>query len=273
MMDAIKRAADAIAHADGMMILAGAGMGVDSGLPDFRGKEGFWKAYPVLKQKRLSFADIANPDAFRTRPTLAWGFYGHRLHLYRETLPHAGFRHLLDMSSKMALGAFVYTSNVDGQFQKAGFDADRILECHGSIHHLQHLEPESWEEPFSADSYNIEVDSETLRASYESMPRAVNGDLLRPNILMFNDWYWSDKRTIAQSEHFNAWLSQASGKRLVIVEIGAGNSIATIRHQAGRLKRQTGATLIQINPNPDKYADITLKDGALSALSQIHSLL
>jgi len=49
MKDDIKRAAEMIANADALMILAGAGMGVDSGLPDFRGKDGFWKAYPMLK--------------------------------------------------------------------------------------------------------------------------------------------------------------------------------------------------------------------------------
>jgi len=74
-------------------------------------------------------------------PRLAWGFYGHRLALYRETAPHAGFAILKDWAARKPLGAFVFTSNVDGQFQKAGFDREAIVECHGSIHSLQCARP------------------------------------------------------------------------------------------------------------------------------------
>ena len=115
-------------------------MGVDSGLPDFRGTEGFWRAYPALQEARIDFESIANPAALNDTPELAWGFYGHRLALYRRTVPHAVFAILKRWGERMAKGAFVFTSNVDGQFQKAGFDPQRIHECHGSIHHLQCLE-------------------------------------------------------------------------------------------------------------------------------------
>ena len=113
--------------------------GVDSGLPDFRGNEGFWRASPALAQARLDFASIASPAAFRSAPELAWGFYGHRLALYRRTVPHAGFGQLQRWGARMQQGLSVFTSNVDGQFQIAGYSADAVHECHGSIHHLQCL--------------------------------------------------------------------------------------------------------------------------------------
>src|ERR1700693_1271027 len=72
----LKRAVSWLRQADGLLITAGAGMGVDSGLPDFRGAEGFWRAYPALKHHRMSFEDMANPASFSKMPTLAWGFYG-----------------------------------------------------------------------------------------------------------------------------------------------------------------------------------------------------
>ena len=136
----ILAAAELLREADGLLITAGAGMGVDSGLPDFRGDEGFWKAYPPLSQAGIGFTEIANPNAFRASPSLAWGFYGHRLQLYRDTIPHEGFAILLDMASLMDMRSFVYVSNVDGQFQKAGFNPVCLVECHGSIHHLQCME-------------------------------------------------------------------------------------------------------------------------------------
>jgi NAD-dependent SIR2 family protein deacetylase len=122
------RCADAIDLADGLLITAGAGMGVDSGLPDFRGAEGFWRAYPALREAGIGFSAIANPSAFRENPRLAWGFYGHRLKLYRETVPHEGFDILRELARHMDHGASVFTSNVDGQFQKAGLSSGRMVE-------------------------------------------------------------------------------------------------------------------------------------------------
>src|SRR5690349_17711447 len=116
--DALRAAARLIGEADALVIAAGAGMGVDSGLPDFRGDEGLWRAYPALGRGRLGFAAIASPATFRRDPPLAWGFYGHRLDLYQRTVPHEGFALLRRWAAGRAHGAFVFTSNVDGQFQK-----------------------------------------------------------------------------------------------------------------------------------------------------------
>ena len=80
-------------------------------------------ACPRLGRAGLAFEQIANPAAFARDPTLAWGFYGHRLALYRRTVPHAGFAMLQQIGAALRGGLFVFTSNVDGQFQKAGFDA------------------------------------------------------------------------------------------------------------------------------------------------------
>ncbi|MCB1769892.1 MAG: hypothetical protein KDJ31_09395 [Candidatus Competibacteraceae bacterium] len=110
-------------------------MGVDSGLPAFRGTQGFWSAYPAYQGR--SFMDIATPETFTSDPELAWGFYGHRLNLYRQYPPHAGFAILRRWAESMPLGAFVMTSNVDGHFQRAGFAPEPVYECHGSLHHLQ----------------------------------------------------------------------------------------------------------------------------------------
>jgi hypothetical protein len=72
----LTQAADWIRDADGLLITAGAGIGIDSGLPDFRGPEGFWRAYPALRTEGLTFTEIANPAAFLNDARLAWGFAG-----------------------------------------------------------------------------------------------------------------------------------------------------------------------------------------------------
>lgn len=102
----------------------------------FRGNEGFWQAYPVAKARGLSFEAMANPEWFECDSSLAWAFYGHRLNLYRDTVPHEGFKMLRELCKAKDDDYFILTSNVDGQFQKAGFDQNKICEIHGSIHHL-----------------------------------------------------------------------------------------------------------------------------------------
>jgi len=194
----IEQAKQFIEEADAVLITAGAGMGVNSGLPDFRGNEGFWKAYPVIKDLGISFQNMANPKWFATNPSLAWAFYGHRLNLYRETTPHAGFKMLLDLVEKKSNDYFIYTSNVDGQFQKAGFSQDKIVEIHGSIHHFQcsnNCKKEIW----SADKEVIDVDMDKFEALTIPHCKYCNA-VARPNILMFGDWGWVGDRTTEQED-------------------------------------------------------------------------
>ncbi len=199
--DVYRRCAEVIDLADGLLITAGAGMGVDSGLPDFRGTEGFWKAYPALAQAGLQFADVASPNNFDADPALAWGFYGHRLKLYRETTPHAGFAILREFARFMANGALIYTSNVDGQFQKAGFSPNQIVECHGSIHYLQ-CQNGCLGEVWPASDFIPEVD-EAHCALLNPPPRcSACGGIARPNIIMFGDGNWLDHRLREQEASF-----------------------------------------------------------------------
>lgn len=158
---ATARAADAIRAAETFVFTAGAGMGVDSGLPDFRGDDGFWRAYPPYRKLGRSFAEMADGASFQSDPELAWGFYGHRLSLYRATEPHAGFELLREWSAGHS--RFIFTSNVDGQFRRAGFTPQEIWEAHGSIHHLQCSEPCS-HEIWPADGVEVQIDTESMRA-------------------------------------------------------------------------------------------------------------
>jgi len=245
----LRTAAQLLKKADALLVTAGAGMGVDSGLPDFRGNEGFWKAYPPMAKLGVSFVEMANPSWFERDPTLAWGFYGHRLNLYRRTVPHPGFKLILDIGRQKKAGYFVFTSNVDGQFQIAGFDEDRIEECHGSLHHLQCSRPCSqaiWE----ARGVEPDIDETQFRARGPLPCCPKCGSLARPNVLMFNDWDWIPDRTRIQSERFSRWLEGLTrcGSSLAVVELGAGKAVATVRMTSEGVARGENAVLIRINP-------------------------
>lgn len=237
---AVSQALEWLQEADGVIVAAGAGMGVDSGLPDFRGNEGMWHAYPALGRVRMDFTAIASPDAFRRNARLAWGFYGHRLALYRATTPHGGFDVLRRWAKRMAHGAFVYTSNVDGHFQKAGFSASRVAECHGRLHQLQCMEAcrMQW---WPADDWEPVVDAAAceLRSPLPTCPDC--GGLARPNVLMFNDYGWVPELTELQLSRLETWLTRV--RRPVVVELGAGTAVPSVRWFSTSLQ----APVIRIN--------------------------
>lgn len=268
----IKKAALALKNADAVLITAGAGIGVDSGLPDFRGNKGFWKAYPPIAKLGLSFSEMASPRWFHSDPQLAWAFYGHRLNLYRKTEPHKGFTQLLEIAEQKIGGYFVFTSNVDGQFHKAGYRKDLIEECHGSIHHLQCINVCSYK-IWDANRTEIEVNEDTFKAE-EPLPKCTDcGMVARPNILMFGDWDWLPHRTDEQSQRMRKWLKRVYDEKmnLVVVEMGAGESVPTVRMKSEYVAQSHCGTLIRINPRdysvPPQHIGIPL--GAAEGIKQI----
>lgn len=269
----IARAADLIREADAIVIAAGAGMGVDSGLPDFRGNAGFWTAYPALAAAGIDFQAAASADSFDSDPARAWGFYGHRLALYCRTVPHPGYALLQQWASTKPHGCTVFTSNVDGQFQRAGFDPGQVHECHGSIHHLQCSTPCS-EAIWPADAFLPTVDEAACRL-VGAVPLCPHcGAVARPNILMFNDWSWVDVRAEAQRARQQAWLKRV--RRPVVIEIGAGAAIPTVRHFSKRVVQQHGGTLVRINvrePEVPRGQGIGLAMAGLEALQAVDVLL
>jgi NAD-dependent SIR2 family protein deacetylase len=266
---AIARAASLLRDADALLIGAGAGIGVDSGLPDFRGDHGFWRAYPPLARLGIRFVEIANPRSFALHPELAWGFYGHRLALYRHTVPHEGFTILRELGERLTHGAFVFTSNVDGQFQRAGFGGERLVECHGSLHHLQCSLPCSGD-IWPADAVQPQVDPGDclMRRPLPACPHC--GALARPNVLMFKDGAWLDARTEAQYACLDAWRARV--RRPVVIEIGAGTDVPSVR----RMCETEGAPLIRINPREPQVPstrDVGIAAGALEALRRLRDVL
>ena len=278
----VERAARALVESEALLITAGAGMGVDSGLPDFRGDRGFWRAYPAYEALGLRFSDLANPRWFHRDPTLAWGFYGHRLNLYRKTRPHEGFAVLKRWAEHMPRGAYVFTSNVDGQFQRAGFPDDRVVEVHGGIEYLQCLalcQPRIFAapKPIAGNDDALPVDPQTFRAQGPLPTCPLCGGVARPNILMFNDGEWLTDRYAQRSDRMRAWLARLPQKKLVVVELGAGLGIPTVRLFGEQVMYVRDACLVRINPReaevPSDGNALRVASGAQAALAAIDAVI
>ena len=171
-------------------------------------------------------------------------------------------------------GAFVYTSNVDGHFQKSGFDLKQVIECHGSINHLQCVE-NCGQEIWSAAECKVVVDESTFRAALPLPSCPACGQLARPNILMFSDWRWDSARSSKQNICHENWLLQQEGLQMVVIEIGSGIAIPSVRFQCERLLIDREATLIRINLREPEVptSNVSLPLGGLEALQRIDAIL
>eukprot|EP00347_Sterkiella_histriomuscorum_P007319 403349405 len=252
-----------IKNSQNLLITSGAGMGVDSGLPDFRGPNGFYKAYPYFKQVGMKFEDAASPSFFKQDPKKYWYFYGHRFKTYQDTIPNEGFTRLLEWSQKClqksdkkdATNHFVFTSNVDGQFQKAGFSDQNVVEAHGTIHKFQCDKCDIIE-----DRRTEQIELDTVKYEAVNIPKCLKCDqLVRPNILMFGDYSWLSYDVDQKVSNYMKWLNQITNESLVIIEVGAGSAVPTVRMQNEMVLQQRinkNTVLIRINPSELQYFNV-----------------
>ena len=248
-----------ITNAEVVLVLAGAGMSVDSNLPTYRGKEGFWNAYPLYKDLQKNYASMMSSNGLLEDAYFAWGFFAHQYRLYKNAVPHNGYINLLELC-KSKKDYFVVTTNVDGLFLKAGFPKDHLHEAHGSIHKLQCNIPcrrKAWE----IDELTVEVDYATMNA-LDPLPLCPRcGAISRPNICMFGDtdenYVWEEAQESAK--RFRDWRDRNKDKKVVILEIGVGVD-GLKRHAKQYLNEFSKVTLIRINPEYDSsYSEHTIQ--------------
>jgi NAD-dependent deacetylase len=137
-MDAAMRAAtervrDWIDTAERVVVLTGAGISTESGIPDFRGPQGLWTRDPAAEKLATLQHYVADPEVRRR----AWrGRLESRAFLAE---PNAGHRALVTLEQRGKLHALI-TQNIDGLHQKAGSSRERVVEIHGTIHEVVCLE-------------------------------------------------------------------------------------------------------------------------------------
>ncbi len=222
---------------------------------------------------------MSTPHWFESDPKFAWGFFGRRYNLYNNTQPHNGFKILRKWCENKEKGHFVFTSNVDGQFQKAGFSDDRVVECFGSMHYMQCCQPMAHEEiwPVPSDTrFDVDEENLILQSQLPQGPPDIDDRLARPNILMFGDWDWIDIRTKKQQSKFFSFqmsMMLKGGIPFAVIEVGAGLNTPAVRTMSEDLvSPHNKGTIIRINPRASKVpsgGNISLPIGALEALEML----
>lgn len=112
-----------------IVVLTGAGISTESGIPDFRGPQGVWTRDPKAEKLSNIHYYMSDPEVRK----LAW--QGRASHPAWTAVPNAGHRALVELERLGKLHALV-TQNIDGLHQRAGNSSDRVIEVHGTVHHV-----------------------------------------------------------------------------------------------------------------------------------------
>lgn len=260
-----------------MLVIAGAGMGVDSGLHTFRVRDGTYTL--------ADYHSKCRHELFVKDPQAAWEFHGPVLQRFREAVPHQGFQHLLRICQKKG-AHYVVTSNVDEQFQKAGFPASRVFNAHGTVHLWQCMKTRC----------NLNRDpwlAGTWRSGELPRCRHCKTAVARPNVSLFDDnldpYSDSFNARILERQYagFENWLRQVRARRatLCIVEVGCGvseHSLRLVPERGGRWSfmseewdlKPLSSSLIRIdpvvaNPTPERQCFVHIVAGAAAALEAL----
>ena len=198
------------------VVLTGAGVSAESGVPTFRGADGLWRGWRP--------EDLATPAAFARDPLAVWTWYRWRRERVAACAPNAAHRACAWLDSELPELQLI-TQNVDGLHQAAG--SRRVLELHGCI----------WRTRCSREGT---VREDHAVAIPEAIPRCECGAALRPHIVWFGE--------PLDPAIFAAASVAARAAELMLV-VGT-SAVVEPAASLPRLARAAGAYVVELNPEP-----------------------
>jgi NAD-dependent deacetylase sirtuin 5 len=183
-----------------VVVLTGAGVSAESGVPTFRGAGGYWRQYQAQ--------NLATPQAFQQDPSLVWEFYHYRRGVMETKFPNAAHKTIAECESRLEQEGkrlVVITQNIDELHKRAG--SKNILELHGSLFRVRCTK--CGEETINTDSPICESlrgkgapdpDATSERIANEDLPKCNKCDgLLRPAVVWFGEGL--DSNVLGQSHN------------------------------------------------------------------------
>ena len=212
-----------------IVFVTGAGISQESGIPTFRGKDGYWRKYDPMK--------LASIDAFYDDPKLVWEWYEDRRKNILSVKPNEG--HFAISQMEEFKDVVVLTQNIDGLHQRSG--STNVLELHGSIIRIK---------------CTVCDFLDNITENFESLPpKCKCGSMLRPDVVWFGE-------PLPQ----NIWQSAIKEASICDVMIIVGTSlVVSPANTLPVYAKQNGAILIEVNPEKTVMSnDMTLSIQATS---------
>lgn len=224
--------------------MTGAGISAESGIPTFRGKEGYW----TVGSREYHPQEMATCAAFEDMPAEVWRWYLYRRAVCRAADPNPGHLALTRLEDAIGDRFSLITQNVDGLHLRAGNSQDRTLQVHGNIDFMRCTArcgvgllpvPESAPPP---------TRSEPLAAGdFRALACPSCGAPARPHVLWFDEYY---EEALYRSETAMQRAAQAD----VFIVIGSSGAASLPMHVTAQAAR-AGALVVDINPGQNPFSD------------------
>jgi len=239
----VERLAELVRERQPCVVLTGAGISTESGIPDFRSAEGIWATYDPF--------EVAHVDALRRDPVRVWEFYVLRLGLLGRAEPNDGHLALVELEERGLVRAVV-TQNVDGLHQRAG--SREVVEVHGSLREAECVH------------CGVRV---AMADALEQLPLPACpecGEVLKPGVVMFGELLCAEAIERAQRLAAEAGLLLVVGSSLEVHPVAAlpGETLAA------------GGALAIVNRGDtpwDSRAELVLDAGAGETLRALAAAL
>jgi NAD-dependent deacetylase len=228
-----------------VLIITGAGVSAESGIPTFRGKDGYWRNLDPLK--------LATPEAFARDPELVWQWYGERRHRIRDAQPNAAHKAIANLA-QCADGFLLVTQNVDDLHERAGLAKGEMVQIHGDIFVTK----------CSRCDFEQEQEQEQEQEP-NGVPRCTKcGALMRPGVVWFGE-----SLLAREMERVENYLQRDPCG--VVIVVGTTATFGYIIDWALRASRR-GGELIEVNPEEtplSRFATRLVREPAALALPRI----
>ncbi len=202
----VERLAELVREAAPCVVLTGAGVSTESGIPDFRSAEGIWARYDPF--------EVAHIDAFRRDPARVWEFYALRLDALAQARPNDGHQALAELEERGWIRAVV-TQNVDGLHRAAG--SQEVVEVHGSLREAECVHC----------GVRVPIAEALAELPLPACPEC--GEVLKPGVVMFGELLPVDAIERAQQLAAEAGLLLVVGSSLEVHPVAGlpGETLAT----------------------------------------------
>ena len=251
MKDALRDAIRGVAEKNGrLVVLTGAGISAESGIPTFRGPEGFW----TVGSKEYRPEEMATFAMFSRNPDEVWQWYLYRLGVCRGGEPNAGHRAVVELEQLLGDRFLLITQNVDGLHLRAGNTLERTFQIHGNIDYMRCAADCTRDFFPLPEGVATKAKDEPLTDADRAALVCPNcGGRSRPHVLWFDECY--------DEEHyrFNSSIQAAVAADMLL---SVGTSGATnLPMQVGSIAAQKGALLVDVNPDSNPFSNMAERSG------------
>lgn len=228
-----------------LVVLTGAGISAESGIPTFRGEEGYW----TVGSKEYHPQEMATRLMFSRHPDDVWSWYLYRRTVCRNARPNPGHQAVVDLERTLGNRFLLITQNVDGLHLRAGNSLERTFQIHGNIDYGRCSRGCCNDLiPLSEDFLPKGKGEPVSEAEKKALVCPACGGRLRPHVLWFDECYDEEKF------RFQSSIKAASAAAILLV---VGTSGATnLPMQVGQIALTRGATIIDINPTPNPFSQL-----------------